>query len=192
MPTDSLEKYTANKYNTGEFVFEKKSQPVSIDTNNLNKELSNINLQSFENGYNVINREFSEKNYFGFLYNQGTIYPVSKNEYEANKDRGNVSCQLYELTAMNPRKTIVTSSAKDSFNMQVIDVRTQETNNIIVYKNNEFKSIQGQYNIVSIGKDKTSHIGSFGDMDISSAIIPRGYSVKLYAEYQAGSMIINL
>lgn len=187
MPTDSLEKYTTNKYNTGEFVFEKKSQPVSIDTNNLNKELSNINLQSFENGYNVINREFSEKNYFGFLYNQGTIYPVSKNEYEANKDRGNVSCQLYELTAMNPRKTIVTSSAKDSFNMQVIDVRSQETNNIIVYKNNEFKSIQGQYNIVSISKDKTSHIESFGDMDISSAIIPRGYSVKLYSEYQAGS-----
>ena len=36
MPTDSLEKYTTNKYNTGEFVFEKKTQSVSIDTNNLN------------------------------------------------------------------------------------------------------------------------------------------------------------
>ena len=185
MITDKVNKYSSSKYNTGDYVFEKHTDLFNIDINNLDRVFNDVDLSSYEKGYKLINSEFSQRKYHGFLFNDGSLYPISKSDLESNK--GNTPFSFYELKDINPKKTIVTTTEnKNMLNMKVDDVRTNDKHRVTVYQNGMFDS-SGKCEIMYFDKDKTIMTYQLKNMDVGSITIPKGYTAKLYSEYQPSS-----
>jgi hypothetical protein len=184
MPTENAGNYKKNMVHTGKFVFEKSNASKLFNVNEItNNPQFTIDLNKYEDGIKLLNKNFNNR-YDGFIISPDNVaYFITKSDYKNIVNSGQ-PCTYYEFKNVNPLKSIVSSTNKKiAPNMVVNTIRSQETLNLVLYQNNEYKSLKNEYKLVSINKNESEVKIQLNKFNINSIIIPEGFNVKLYSLY---------